>query len=188
MGRGIDDKCLKGKPLAMPFQGPIMERLTTADMCVMGPTDKNKHDKIGKTSWDTTTYALVMAHNVYNHIQAIQEINRLADIEYATQKEVSFRAWHKSDKKQNNKSKFVPNSIIYFNNFVEELFDPSTKNPRDMIKNYGAFLDFVSFGNKEKPSEFNTFFGSEECEDEVHEIKVEDLAGQYDMEDPPEDE
>ncbi len=190
MGRGIDDKGLKGQKLAMPFQGPIMERLTTADMCVMGPNDKNKHDKIGKTSWDTTTYALVMAHNVYNHIQAIQEINRLADIEYATQVKVDFREWYGQIKKtkQNNRSKFIPNTIIYFNHFVEELLDPCNKNPYNMIKEYQQFLDYVSFGEKEKPSEFNSLFGSEEHEEEVHEIKVEDLAGQYDMEDPPDDE
>jgi len=191
MSKGVDDKSLKGNKLAMPFQGPIMERLTTADMCVMGPNDKNKHGKEGKTSWDTTTYALVMAHNVYNHIQAIQEINRLADIEYATQKNVNFRDWYQSQNKktkQNDKSRFIPNTIIYFNQFVEELFDPSNKNPYNMLKEYNAFLECFSFGEKKKASEFNTFFGDDIEEDEVHEIHGEDLAGEYDMENPPEDE
>jgi hypothetical protein len=178
MGRGIDDKGLKGKTLAMPFQGPIMERLTTADMCVMGPGDLNKHGKEGKTSWDTTTYALVMAHNVYNHIQAIQEINRLADIEYATQEKVDFRDWYQSQHKktkQNNKSNFVPNAIIYFNQFVEELFDPKTANPYNMLNEYSAFLDYVSFGDKKEVTSFNDLFGEHE-EEEVHEIMAEDLA------------
>ena len=94
MGRGLDNKALKGSKLGMTFQGPIMERCTVGDLCVMGPGDLNKHGKEGKTSWDTTTYAIVMAHNVYNHIQAVQEINRHADIIYAT-KVVDYRDWAK---------------------------------------------------------------------------------------------
>jgi hypothetical protein len=195
MGRGIDDKGLKGKTLAMPFQGPIMERLTTADMCVLGPNDLNKHGKEGKTSWDTTTYALVMAHNVYNHIQAIQEINRLADIDYATRKDVDFRDWYQNQNKntkQNHKSKFVPNTIIYFNHFVEELFDPANKDPYNMLKEYGAFLDYISFGKTKRVTVFNDLFGempnNDDDEDiDVDEIHGEDLAGAYNMEDPPED-
>lgn len=179
MGRGIDDKGLKGKKLAMPFQGPIMERLTTADMCVMGPGDLNKHNKEGKTSWDTTTYALVMAHNVYNHIQAVQEINRLADIEYATQKNVDFRDWYQNQHKktkQNNKSNFVPNTIIYFNQFVEELLDPSNTDPYTMIETYSSFLDYVSFGDKKEVTTFASIFGGADELEESHEIKGEDLA------------
>ena len=151
MGRGIDDKKLKGQTLAMPFQGPIMERLTTADMCVMGPGDLNKHGKEGKTSWDTTTYALVMAHNVYNHIQAVQEINRLADVDYATRKHVNYEDWYiqRNKKKMSNMSDFVPNSVIWFNDFVERLLDPANKDPYSMLEGVNTlFLDYVSFGDK----------------------------------------
>jgi len=178
MGRGLDDKGLKGTDYAMPFQGPIMERLTTGDMCVMGPTDKNKQDKIGKTSWDTTTYALVMAHNVYNHIQAVQEINRLADIEYAVRKNISYKDWYqmRDKKKQTNISDFVPNSILFFNNFVEELLDPSNKDPYTMLKENQAFLDYVSFGDKKAVTTFESLFGGEEEGNEEHVPTVEELA------------
>jgi hypothetical protein len=162
MGRGIDDKGLKGKKLAMPYQGPIMERLTTADICVMGPGDLNKHGKEGKTSWDTTTYALVMAHNVYNHIQAIQEVNRLADVDYATRKGVSYEDWYiqRDKKKMSNMSDFVPNSIIWFNNFVERLLDPSNKDPYTMLEQNQKFLDYVSFGDKTTETTHKKMFGS----------------------------
>ena len=163
MGRGIDDKGLKGKTLAMPYQGPIMERLTTADMCVMGPGDLNKHGKEGKTSWDTTTYALVMAHNVYNHIQAVQETNRLADIDYATRKYVNYEDWfiQRNKKKMSNMSDFVPNSIIWFNDFVEKLFDPANKNPYSMLEGVNTlFLDYVSFGDKTAGTTHDKMFGS----------------------------
>ncbi len=151
MGRGIDDKGLKGTKYAMPYQGPIMERLTTGDMCVMGPGDLNKHGKEGKTSWDTTTYALVMAHNVYNHIHAVQETNRLADIDYATRKGVDYTDWfiQRDRKKMSNMSDFIPNSIIWFNDYVERLFDPANKDPYTMLEGVNTlFLDYVSFGNK----------------------------------------
>ena len=150
MSPGLDNKDLKGSQLAMPYGGPIMERLVAGDMCVMGHTDTNKHGKIGKTSWDTTSYALGMGHSVYNHIYAVQEINRLADIEYARLGKIEPSDWyqHKGKKKIVNKSAFVPNNILYFNAFVEKLFDPATVNPRDMLDTYTAFLESISFGNK----------------------------------------
>jgi hypothetical protein len=173
MGRGIDDKKLKNKKIAMPFQGPIMERLYASDMCVLGPGDLNKHNKEGKTSWDTTTYALVMAHNVYNHIQAIQEINRLADMDYASRENIDYRDWYQSRNKK-SLSDFVPSTILYFNDFVSKLLDPDNKDPYGMIKENETFLDFVSFGDKKKASTFGSLFGdSEETE---HIPDVEELA------------
>ena len=41
--------------------------------------DLNKIDKIGRTSWDSFSYALQMGHNVYLHIYAVQEANRQFD-------------------------------------------------------------------------------------------------------------
>jgi hypothetical protein len=144
MGRAWDKRELKGSNMAMPFQGPIMERLTMGDMCVLGPDDKNKQGKIGKTSWDTTSYALIMAHNVYNHIQAVQEINRLADIEYKIKTGIS---------------DFVPNPILFFNEFAEQLLDPTNPDPYLMIQDNLEFLDYISFGNKEHATEYGNLFG-----------------------------
>lgn len=157
MGKGIDDKTLKGSKLAAPYQGPIMERLTIGDLCVMGPNDPNKNGKIGKTSWDTTTYLLVMAHNLYNHIQAVQETLRLADLEYS-RTVADYRDWSRGGKKASaNLSEFLPNDILFFNNFVEVLFDPATENPRKMIEDNAAFLGSISFGGT-KTTNFNSLF------------------------------
>ena len=41
--------------------------------------DLNKIGKIGKTSWDSFSYALQMGHNVWTHIHAVQEANRQFD-------------------------------------------------------------------------------------------------------------
>lgn len=146
MSKGLDEKSLKGSTLAMPHQGPIMSRLNAGDMCYMGINDANKNGKIGKTSYDTTSYLLGMAHNVYNHIQAVQETLRLADVEYL-RFDVSFKDWMRSSKKAAaNISEFIPNNILFFNNFAEVLFSPGTLDPRKMIEDNIAFLESISFG------------------------------------------
>jgi hypothetical protein len=147
MDSGIDDKDLKGSQMAMPWQGPIMDRLVTGDMCVLGHGDKNKMKKEGRTSWDSFTYALYMAHNVYNHIDAVQEINRLADVEHAT-RDIKYTDWskQKGNSSANEVSEYVPSSILFFDDFVEKLFDPANPDPRGMIKEYGTYLEKISFG------------------------------------------
>jgi hypothetical protein len=190
MGRGLDDKNLKGTCMGMPYQSPIMDRLTTGDVCVMGLTDKNKHDKIGKTSWDTTTYALIMAHNVYNHIQAIQETNRLADIEYSTLKGIHYEKWNES-RIQGNKfaplSKFIPSSIILFNHFIGVLFDKNKEDAYRLLKDNQKFIDYISFGDKAY-TEYNNLFDHSNTKKSNHVSTAEEMAGMYDESYPPEDE
>jgi len=43
------------------------------------PGDLNKSGKEGKTSWDSFSYAIQMGHNVWSHINAVQEANRQYD-------------------------------------------------------------------------------------------------------------
>jgi hypothetical protein len=146
MNKGLDEKSLKGSKLKMPFQGPIMERLTMGDMCAKGPNDPNKNGKISKTSYDTTSYLFGMAHNVYNHIQAVQETLRLADMEYS-RLNINYKDWMRDNKKaSSNKSEYLPNNILFFNNFVEVLLDPTTKDPRLLIDENMSFLESISFG------------------------------------------
>jgi hypothetical protein len=49
------------------------------DICYYGPGMLNKIGKEGKTSWDSFSYALLMGHNVWTHINAVQEANRQYD-------------------------------------------------------------------------------------------------------------
>jgi hypothetical protein len=173
MGRCLDDKSLKGSKLGMTFQGPIMERCTVGDICVMGPGDLNKHGKEGKTSWDTTTYAIVMAHNVYNHIQAIQEINRHADIVYAIKK-VDYRDWAKK-KTKTPICDFLPNNIFFFNSFVEELFSRDAAGARQLIKDYSGHLDNISFKENKIVDSVHSIFDWDAVDAEPV-IKGEDIA------------
>lgn len=82
---------------------PITAGLKVSDVCVYGPgipnpnmpkdaeldpynpehwtkmPDRNKIDKVGRTSWDSFSYAIQMGHNVYRHIEAVQRANREYD-------------------------------------------------------------------------------------------------------------
>jgi len=179
MSKGIDDKNLKNSKMAMPFQGPIMERMTVGDLCMLGNTDPNKNGKIGKTSWTTNSYLLAMAHNVYNHVQAVQETLRIADLEYA-RTQVDYRDWmHGNKGASSNISEFLPNKILFFNNFVEVLFDPATKDPRQMIEDNVAFLTSISFGGTKTTNFSNLFDTSDEppSEDDLASLDNEKMAG-----------
>lgn len=59
---------------------PITEELKVADICIYKPGDLNKIGKEGKTSWDSFSYAIQMGHNVWSHINAVQEANRQYDL------------------------------------------------------------------------------------------------------------
>jgi len=60
-------------------ESPISARCQIRDICVYKPGDLNKLGKEGRTSWDSFSYALQMGHNVWTHIQAVQEANRQFD-------------------------------------------------------------------------------------------------------------
>jgi hypothetical protein len=81
---------------------PVSNMLTMKDICIYKPgvpkagvviteenfrdpelydvlPDQNKNGKWGKTSWDSFSYALLMGHNVWMHLTAVQEANRRFD-------------------------------------------------------------------------------------------------------------
>ncbi len=59
---------------------PIIDQLEMKDICIYAPGDLNKNGKEGKTSWDSFSYALMMGHNVWMHLNAVQEANRQYDL------------------------------------------------------------------------------------------------------------
>ena len=61
------------------LDSPITEGLQANDICKYAPGDLNKIGKEGKTSWDSFSYAILMGHNVWMHINAVQEANRQYD-------------------------------------------------------------------------------------------------------------
>ena len=61
------------------LDSPITDGLEAKDVCIYAPGDLNKIGKEGKTSWDSFSYAILMGHNVWMHINAVQEANRQYD-------------------------------------------------------------------------------------------------------------
>jgi hypothetical protein len=58
---------------------PVTDRMMIKDLCYRGHGFIGAHGKETKTSWDTLSYTLLQAHNVYQHITAVQEANRKYD-------------------------------------------------------------------------------------------------------------
>jgi hypothetical protein len=55
---------------------PVTDMMVMKDLCYRGQGFLGQHGKETKTSWDTLSYTLIQAHNVYQHMTAVQEANR----------------------------------------------------------------------------------------------------------------
>jgi hypothetical protein len=143
MEKASDNKALAGSDIPFPFESEVGRRLTMGDICYYKPGMLNKIGKEGKTSWDSFSYALMMSHNIYCHIAAVQRANQLMDIETARFKP-DWKNWTKMNAKlaaSNELSDWVPMSILYFDQFVNELFETKTlKEAEQMIDKAGLFL------------------------------------------------
>ena len=172
MDRAIDSQDLKGSTMPMPFaHSPIMERLVAGDICAMAEGDLDRNGKAkGKdsTSWDTNSYMYYMAHSVYNHLTAVQEANRLADIE-KFRANVHYTDWIKDKKSKNTNefSPYVPYSVVFFDTFAQDLLDPACEDPYALLAKWKPFLDELSFGNLDQEKDLSTEFFGEEAEVEV---------------------
>jgi hypothetical protein len=54
---------------------PISSLLQVKDICIYKLGAANKIGKVSRTSWDTFSYILQMAHNTWMHIMAVQQAN-----------------------------------------------------------------------------------------------------------------
>jgi hypothetical protein len=125
MDKAPDTKALSGSDCPFPFESEVGRRLTMGDVCYYAPGMLNKIGKEGKTSWDSFAYALMMSHNVYCHITAVQRANQLMDIELKNKPRMSWRTYRAKVKENDFSdeiSDWVPRNILYFDTFVEELF------------------------------------------------------------------
>jgi hypothetical protein len=141
MDKAPDNKAIsQAFNIPFPFESEIGRRLSMGDICWYKPGMLNKVGKEGKTSWDSFGYALMMAHNTYCHIVAVQRANSLMDIETARTKP-DWRMWKKvkDADKSDEYSEWVPRNILYFDRFVEELFKSET--PMQMIEDARPMLN-----------------------------------------------
>ena len=102
---------------------PISNLLRMKDICIYGPTDVNKLGKIGKTSWDSFSYALLMGHNVWMHLTAVQEANRRFD-----------SGEHPAMMQRNG------GNYEYFEDIVEAIFAaPDRQTALDIVDSYSTY-------------------------------------------------
>jgi hypothetical protein len=167
MDKAPDNKSLSGRyDIPFPFESEMSSRMTMGDIAYYNhgirKTDAelgnvkfnhlnpehyhevprlNKLGKIpNKTSWDSFAYALMMGHNVECHIKAVQRAQQLMDIE-CTRFKPNWRMKGIEGKKEIEYSDWVPNKILYFSTFIEELFNTNTKAEAfDMIDSAKGFL------------------------------------------------
>ena len=188
MKKAVDDRLLKESKKQMPFNGPIASRMTLGHMCRLGPDEPNKLGKVAKTSWDNGSYLLAMASNVYIHVNAVQEANRLADMEY-TKFNLSYKDWTKQKRSSmvNQVSDFVPANILFFNSFVEEFFDKDKTHAErmEMIDHNRPFLDEISFDGQ-KGNVFGNLFDMSDVASTEGEA-VDEFATYADVDDIPEE-
>ena len=117
--------------------------------------DVNKNGKWGKTSWDSFSYALLMGHNVWMHITAVQEANR------------RFDAGERPGMMQRQGGDYAK-----FEDIVDAIFAAPTKQDSlDIIELYDTYwMEIVGTrgfkGKKAKNSNtmFNSLFSVEEPE------------------------
>jgi hypothetical protein len=134
---------------------PISDLLKMKDICIYKPGDLNKNGKEGKTSWDSFSYALLMGHNVYMHLTAVQEANRRFDA-----------GEHPAMMRRDG------GDYAYFENIVEAIFAaPDRQTAEDIIELYSSYwMQIVGTrGFKGKKTmnartQFNALFSFEEDE------------------------
>ena len=118
--------------------------------------DLNKIGKNGKTSWDSFSYALLMGHNVWTHIESVQRANR----------EFDAGSWPHMMRNSNGDHAF-------FANIVDAIFaTPDRAEAEAIIEHYDRYwMDIIGTrgfkGKKAKNamSQFNSLFEVVDNED-----------------------
>ena len=187
MDKAPDNKLLSGSDIPYPFESEFASRLTMKDIAYydigvrktdaeLGNVKFNhlnpehyhtmpKLNKLGKipnkTSWDSFAYALMMGHNVECHIKAVQRAQQLMDIECARFKP-DWRMKSIEGKKEIEYSDWVPNKILYFSAFIEELFNTESKEEAfaliDSAKLFLKSLEGARLQGGPADNEFNNLF------------------------------
>ena len=119
--------------------------------------DLNKIGKNGKTSWDSFSYALLMGHNVWTHIESVQRANR----------EFDAGSWPHMMRNSNGDHEF-------FADIVDAIFaTPDRAEAEAIIEKYDRYwMDIIGTrgfkGKKAKNamSQFNSLFEVVDTEDE----------------------
>lgn len=149
----------------MFFKSPVTDKLVIKDVCTRGHTALGAHGKPTKTSWDTLSYVLIQAHNVYTHLYAVQEANRRYDAGVIPKMLMCDTI-----------------SLVKFSDVVEEIFSQTTREATlDAIEKYNWFWDQFQAGTQgssgKRATNASTMFAAlfeVEHNDDIIESSVED--------------
>jgi hypothetical protein len=104
----------------------------------------NKINKVGRTSWDTSSYLYVMAHNVYKTIETLQQVNQTVDLSRVDAGDFDYTEFTTmaARKGKIQLSHWTPTNILITNRIIEEVFTSET--PMDVIDGAARYLDSQS--------------------------------------------
>jgi hypothetical protein len=137
MDKAIDDRRFAGSTIPWPWSSPIGERMNMGDVCYYKPGDLNKLGKESRTSWDSFSYFMMMAHNIYQHIESVQRANALTDA-VAVLAKPDPTIWHKQKGKAGEFSNWVPRNVVYAAELINQVFTSET--PYTILDNSQALL------------------------------------------------
>jgi len=114
------------------MRNPITDRILTNEVCLRDPAQ----DPEIKTSWDTQSYIMIMANNVWQQINAVQEANR----QYDSGRKCGFLIDERFTK-------------ISFHDIVDEVFEQKTKEDALAVVNkHAEFLHNIPLAGQAKVS------------------------------------
>ena len=120
----------------------------------------NKINRVGKTSWDTSSYLYVMAHNVYKTIETLQQVNQTVDLSRIVAGEFNHHDYTTMAvrKSKLEMSEWTPTNILVTNKIIEEVFTSET--PIQVIDDAASFLNAQSIvkGYKDTATTFDSLF------------------------------
>jgi hypothetical protein len=129
--RKFVDAVLDDKVHNVFTNSPIVDKLLIKDVCYRGVGFIGQHGKETKTSWDTLSYTLIQAHNVYQHIAAVQEANRRYDNDI-----IPAMIRHKFIEKK-------------FKEIINEVFAQKTKQESlDVVEKYSKLWEQMQAGSQ----------------------------------------
>jgi hypothetical protein len=104
----------------------------------------NKINKVGKTSWDTSSYLYVMAHNVYKTIETLQQVNQTVDLSQVDAGDFDHREFTTmaARKGKIELSHWTPINVLITNKIIEDVLTSET--PMDVINDSARYLDSQS--------------------------------------------